>query len=202
VQAGRRGAADLLAAEPGLTALLCMTDQLARGALQAATDRGMRVPADLSVAGFDDLNEAAGTEPPLTTVRQDPHRQGRPRRPRPARPGRRRGGAAKRRARRPNVHGARAGRCERLARRSREQMDSARIPSVALIVILGGRHRSMRVQGLGSRLVLFGPTTAQSDSWAVRLLVGVDRVGVVSPAAGIDWASGSFQVWASSRGVR
>jgi DNA-binding LacI/PurR family transcriptional regulator len=71
VQAGRRGASDLLAAEPGLTALLCMTDQLARGALQAATDRGMRVPADLSVAGFDDLNEAAGTEPPLTTVRQD-----------------------------------------------------------------------------------------------------------------------------------
>jgi DNA-binding LacI/PurR family transcriptional regulator len=71
VQAGRRGAADLLDAEPGLTALLCMTDQLARGAVQAATARGMRVPADVSVTGFDDLREAAGMEPALTTVRQD-----------------------------------------------------------------------------------------------------------------------------------
>jgi DNA-binding LacI/PurR family transcriptional regulator len=71
VEAGRRGADDLLAAEPSLTALLCMTDQLARGAVQAAIARGLQVPADLSVTGFDDLTEAAGAVPPLTTVRQD-----------------------------------------------------------------------------------------------------------------------------------
>jgi DNA-binding LacI/PurR family transcriptional regulator len=71
IEDGRAGALALLAAEPRPTAVVAMTDQLARGALRAAADHGLRVPADLAVAGFDDLPEAATTDPPLTTVHQD-----------------------------------------------------------------------------------------------------------------------------------
>lgn len=71
VEDGRAGANALLAAEPRPTAILAMTDQLARGTLAAAVERGLRVPEDLAVAGFDDLPEAATTDPPLTTVHQD-----------------------------------------------------------------------------------------------------------------------------------
>jgi DNA-binding LacI/PurR family transcriptional regulator len=52
------------------TALLCTTDQLALGALRAARERGLDVPGDLSVTGFDDVPGAALAQPPLTTVRQ------------------------------------------------------------------------------------------------------------------------------------
>lgn len=69
---GRAAAAALLAlpAAERPTAILAMTDQLARGALAAARAAGLSVPADLSVVGFDDLPIAAETGPPLTTVRQ------------------------------------------------------------------------------------------------------------------------------------
>jgi DNA-binding LacI/PurR family transcriptional regulator len=50
------------------TALLCATDQIALGALEALAERGVRVPEDVSVTGFDDIPAAAGAE--LTTVRQ------------------------------------------------------------------------------------------------------------------------------------
>jgi len=42
---------------------------LAVGALAAARERGFRVPEDVSVAGFDDIDFAAFSNPPLTTVR-------------------------------------------------------------------------------------------------------------------------------------
>ena len=68
---GRAGARALLALDPRPTAILAMTDQLARGVLLAAAELGLAVPDDLAVAGFDDLPEAALTDPPLTTVHQD-----------------------------------------------------------------------------------------------------------------------------------
>jgi len=71
VEDGRTGAHALLDAGRRPTSIVAMTDQLARGALRAAADRGLRVPADLAVAGFDDLPEAAAADPPLTTVHQD-----------------------------------------------------------------------------------------------------------------------------------
>jgi DNA-binding LacI/PurR family transcriptional regulator len=40
------------------------------GMLQAARDRGVRVPKDLSVVGYDDVPEAAAADPPLTTIAQ------------------------------------------------------------------------------------------------------------------------------------
>ena len=52
------------------TAILAMSDQLALGALDAARDRGIRVPEELSIVGFDDVPAAARSTPPLTTVRQ------------------------------------------------------------------------------------------------------------------------------------
>ncbi len=52
------------------TAVLAMSDAMAIGALRAARELGLRVPADLSIVGFDDLDVAQYTDPPLTTVRQ------------------------------------------------------------------------------------------------------------------------------------
>lgn len=52
------------------TAVLAMSDELARGVLRAAADRGIRVPTDLSVVGYDDIPFAAREQPALTTVHQ------------------------------------------------------------------------------------------------------------------------------------
>ena len=52
------------------TAILAISDQLAFGAMEAARTRGLRVPQDVSIIGFDDIPYAAKTTPPLTTVRQ------------------------------------------------------------------------------------------------------------------------------------
>jgi DNA-binding LacI/PurR family transcriptional regulator len=70
------GAGALLAAA-GPTAVLCFSDAVAEGAVRAAQTRGLRVPADLSVVGFDDNALAVWTDPPLTTVRQDVDAKGR-----------------------------------------------------------------------------------------------------------------------------
>ncbi|MEO8207444.1 MAG: LacI family DNA-binding transcriptional regulator [Chloroflexota bacterium] len=56
------------------TAVMAMSDAMAIGVLRAARELGLRVPADLSIIGFDDLDVANYTDPPLTTVHQ-PNRQ-------------------------------------------------------------------------------------------------------------------------------
>ena len=66
--AGADGAARLLEARPDLTALVCTSDILAVGALREARERGLRVPEDLSLAGFDGVPE--GERIGLTTIRQ------------------------------------------------------------------------------------------------------------------------------------
>lgn len=58
------------------TAICCYNDMTALGAMRAIRARGLRVPADVSVTGFDDLFFAAYVEPPLTTVRQPMRRMG------------------------------------------------------------------------------------------------------------------------------
>ena len=60
----------LEAAGPG-TAAFASNDQMAIGLLSALRERGIRVPEDISVVGFDDVPEAPYMFPPLTTVRQD-----------------------------------------------------------------------------------------------------------------------------------
>ena len=69
---GEAGAAVVLARTPRPTALLCLSDRLAEGALRVAGRLGLRVPDDLSLVGFDDAVPNAAVLG-LTTVRQ-PHR--------------------------------------------------------------------------------------------------------------------------------
>ncbi len=58
------------------TAVLCMSDAAAAGALAAARRLGVRVPEELSIVGFDDLPLTRFTDPPLTTVHQPVRRKG------------------------------------------------------------------------------------------------------------------------------
>jgi DNA-binding LacI/PurR family transcriptional regulator len=68
----RRAALELLQSHKPPTAILAMSDVLARGAVQAADEIGMAVPAELSIVGFDDSPAATLATPALTTVAQ-PH---------------------------------------------------------------------------------------------------------------------------------
>ncbi len=68
---GHEAADALFSVEPRPTAILCLSDRLALGVIEVARERGLCVPEDLSVAGFDDVPEAAMSTPPLTTVHQD-----------------------------------------------------------------------------------------------------------------------------------
>lgn len=70
IEGGRHGAERLLAQHRELTAIFCTKDEQAIGALQGARLRGLRVPQDLSVVGFDGVVIAQHTQPPLTTVTQ------------------------------------------------------------------------------------------------------------------------------------
>ncbi|WP_420457426.1 LacI family DNA-binding transcriptional regulator [Rubrivirga sp.] len=67
--AGARLGAHLLDGPDRPRAVFCGNDALALGLLDAARDRGLDVPSDLAVVGFDDVEGAALAAPPLTTVR-------------------------------------------------------------------------------------------------------------------------------------
>lgn len=59
---------ELLERAPGFTALVCANDVLAIGALNECARRGIRVPQEISIVGFDDIDMAAGVWPALTTI--------------------------------------------------------------------------------------------------------------------------------------
>ena len=61
----------------GVTAVVAANDQMALGLLRALAERGVSVPEDMSVTGFDDTPESAYYQPPLSTVRIDYEQQGR-----------------------------------------------------------------------------------------------------------------------------
>jgi LacI family transcriptional regulator len=61
----------------GITAVFCGNDRMAVGLMHAAHHRGLEVPGDLSVVGFDDLAWTRYLWPPLTTVRQPGREMGR-----------------------------------------------------------------------------------------------------------------------------
>jgi LacI family transcriptional regulator len=69
IEGGRDGLRRILQSGARPTAVICTSDVLAFGALVECDDRGIAVPDDLSVAGFDDLEFAAHFKPALTTVR-------------------------------------------------------------------------------------------------------------------------------------
>ncbi|WP_307565614.1 LacI family DNA-binding transcriptional regulator [Streptosporangium lutulentum] len=74
---GYRAACELLDLPERPTALVAFNDKMAVGALWAAAERGLSVPGDLSVAGFDDIDLSRATLPMLTTVRQPLQEMGR-----------------------------------------------------------------------------------------------------------------------------
>ena len=73
IEAGRRAAAALLAANPGITAIVAANDLLALGCYDEAKRLGLGCPRDISITGFNDMPFADRFDPPLTTVRI-PHR--------------------------------------------------------------------------------------------------------------------------------
>src|SRR6266545_5507052 len=68
VEGGAAAAGRLL--DAGVTAVVCGSDMMALGVIRAARQRGLSVPGDLSVVGYDDAPMVEFTDPPLTTVRQ------------------------------------------------------------------------------------------------------------------------------------
>jgi LacI family transcriptional regulator len=68
VSSGAAAAAALLSEHPTLTALICLNDRMAMGAVQHVRTIGKRVPEDVSVIGYDDIPAASSFAPPLTTI--------------------------------------------------------------------------------------------------------------------------------------
>jgi LacI family transcriptional regulator len=71
MQSGYDLVADLLAHETKFTALFACNDFMAIGAMRRLREEGLRIPEDVSVVGFDDVDMAGVVTPGLTTVRQD-----------------------------------------------------------------------------------------------------------------------------------
>jgi DNA-binding LacI/PurR family transcriptional regulator len=76
-EGGEAAMRELLERRPGLDAVFACSDLMASGALRALRAAGRRVPADVALVGYDDLEPAAWADPPLTTVRQDVEGMGR-----------------------------------------------------------------------------------------------------------------------------
>ncbi len=77
LEAGEQALACLIEQPSPPTAVLCGNDVLATGALRAARRLGLRVPEDISITGFDDIDLAEAVEPGLTTVHVPHRRMGR-----------------------------------------------------------------------------------------------------------------------------
>jgi DNA-binding LacI/PurR family transcriptional regulator len=74
---GSAQVAQLIARTPRPTAIFCYNDMTAIGALSILKQRGVRVPHDISIVGFDDIPFAAYVDPPLTTIHQPKDEMGR-----------------------------------------------------------------------------------------------------------------------------
>lgn len=70
LESGEEGIRHILAAHPKPTAVVCGNDRTALGALRVLLEKGVRVPEEISILGFDDDESAALSVPPLTTIRQ------------------------------------------------------------------------------------------------------------------------------------
>ncbi|MBM9603102.1 LacI family DNA-binding transcriptional regulator [Desulfopila inferna] len=73
---GRDSVKKLLALKTPPTAVFCSNDYLALGAMKGAREMGLRLPDDLSIVGFDDMQTASYLIPALTTIRQSAYKMG------------------------------------------------------------------------------------------------------------------------------
>lgn len=73
---GRDTVKKLLALKNPPTAVFCSNDYLALGAMKGAREMGLRLPDDLSIVGFDDMQTASYVLPALTTIRQPAYKMG------------------------------------------------------------------------------------------------------------------------------
>lgn len=76
IESGRCAAEKLLDASPSITAIVSINDRMALGAIQYLHSIGKRVPKDISVVGYDNIEMSALVSPSLTTVNQRPSEQG------------------------------------------------------------------------------------------------------------------------------
>jgi LacI family transcriptional regulator len=77
VDSGRDASARILGLDPRPTAVFCANDLLALGVLQAMVAGGVRVPEEMAIVGYDDIEFASAAAVPLTSVRQPAVRLGR-----------------------------------------------------------------------------------------------------------------------------
>lgn len=70
LESGVRAGQDLVARAERPTAVFCTSDEMAIGLMRTLSSAGVRVPDDISVAGFDDIEFAAAVQPALTTIYQ------------------------------------------------------------------------------------------------------------------------------------
>jgi LacI family repressor for deo operon, udp, cdd, tsx, nupC, and nupG len=70
IESGAVAAERLLGNDERPTAIFCFNDEMAMGVIQTAKRRGLRIPDDISVVGFDDIRFARCIDPPLTTMAQ------------------------------------------------------------------------------------------------------------------------------------
>ncbi len=75
-EAGDRAMGAALSNKLSATALICANDLLALGAVRALTRAGLRVPQDISIVGYDDIDFAANAAVPLTSIRQPKYELG------------------------------------------------------------------------------------------------------------------------------
>ena len=77
IENGGTALEELVSLSPQVSAVLCGNDVLAVGALKRASAMGLRIPEDISITGFDDIELAGIVNPPLTTVHVPHRRMGR-----------------------------------------------------------------------------------------------------------------------------
>jgi DNA-binding LacI/PurR family transcriptional regulator len=77
IEDGLEAAQELASRDVPFDALFAATDMLAFGLMRAFTRSGRRIPTDVSVVGYDDIDSAQHSSPALTTIRQDPLQAGR-----------------------------------------------------------------------------------------------------------------------------
>jgi LacI family transcriptional regulator len=75
-EAGHAAASAMLSAGVRPTAIICATDRIAYGAMQAAREAGLTVGRNVSIVGYDDLMASPHQQPPLTTMRQPLREEG------------------------------------------------------------------------------------------------------------------------------